>query len=905
MKRRNYIFGMMGILLSCQLILSACQSQEAKKETTAKTHQETKKGKKTKKSTKSSATKKKDAAKEKGVSGVDYPTDDGFLFSSESQIQSKTADGLILKHGDHSHFIFYSELKGTKWAYLIPGEYVDTAKTNGAVSSTNQVTGHYQLDDGYVFNPRDIVAEDANGYTVRHGDHYHYIYKSQLSSNEQAKTSQLIRTQPLPIAPPTIQTQNGIPGIDYPTSDGFLFTGQNITSSTATGILVGHNGHLHSISFNDLKNSRWAYLVEQYQKPQVKQPAPSKEKQAQTPKVPAPSKEEQTPKQPVPSNEDQTPEQSAPSKEDQTSKQEEKPTYQKEISYLAAGLGIDPSLIKMIETNEGEIGFEYPHEDHSHVIMLKDIDTTKPFKTPEEAIEETIEQTIDGETLEERKERLIKEFMEHYQVKREDITINGNYMSIRHGDHAHIYKIDPSLPDDPERDEKTESTNLDIETNNVYGPFYPGAKQGRMTKRGVKDYFKVDGIKDIKNFILVEFSSENEFGDLKGNDGLVHRIYYLVRKDLDWSELGFSMPETLVKDNSIFKGWREEMPKSGKMDRESVHFIASFDKIRKAPTKDVYGPFDDTTDVDLSEFTAIRYTTITNGQLELDGKVQGGFIYLVNRKLTWAEAKEHGMKVPTPVPNTGFEFIEWRNVSVEEIDDNAPVSAAINLAAFGTTSLKIGPYLAQNPDNPTDKNDPQRHPNYYWHDPEKYVAVAFQADENGELISPVGRGRAVVYLVRKGTSLSQAGIFPPATQAKEGYVAGDMSHIIEQFNKPVEEDTTYTISFTKREELPKDNDLADPFGPDYDPFAPGFDETDDPFGPDFDPFPPGFDEVDDPFGPDFDPFPPTSEEETAEPSSPKEETTPNVNDLDDLLASNVDETSNPTPISDELANFEY
>ncbi|MGT2934183.1 pneumococcal-type histidine triad protein [Streptococcus catagoni] len=33
-------------------------------------------------------------------------------------------------------------------------------------------------DDGYVFNPKDIVASDASGYVVRHGDHYHYILKA-------------------------------------------------------------------------------------------------------------------------------------------------------------------------------------------------------------------------------------------------------------------------------------------------------------------------------------------------------------------------------------------------------------------------------------------------------------------------------------------------------------------------------------------------------------------------------------------------------------------------------------------------------------------------------------------------------------------------------------------------------
>ncbi|WP_153047941.1 pneumococcal-type histidine triad protein, partial [Streptococcus suis] len=35
----------------------------------------------------------------------------------------------------------------------------------------------------YQFNPADIVAEDANGYTVRHGDHYHYILKQTVGGS--------------------------------------------------------------------------------------------------------------------------------------------------------------------------------------------------------------------------------------------------------------------------------------------------------------------------------------------------------------------------------------------------------------------------------------------------------------------------------------------------------------------------------------------------------------------------------------------------------------------------------------------------------------------------------------------------------------------------------------------------
>ncbi|MGQ7334311.1 pneumococcal-type histidine triad protein, partial [Streptococcus suis] len=85
-------------------------------------------------------------------------------------------------------------------------------------------SGSKQTEDEYVFDPKDIVAEDANGYTVRHGDHYHYILKSSLGGTTHRQLTSDSRQSPtLPI----VHQQEGIPGIDFQTSDGFLFDGQN------------------------------------------------------------------------------------------------------------------------------------------------------------------------------------------------------------------------------------------------------------------------------------------------------------------------------------------------------------------------------------------------------------------------------------------------------------------------------------------------------------------------------------------------------------------------------------------------------------------------------------------------------------------------------------------------------
>ena len=55
--------------------------------------------------------------------------------------------------------------------------------TAGSGQLANQMS---IADDGYVFNPRDIVSEDQYGYVVRHGDHFHYILKQSVGNLAQA-----------------------------------------------------------------------------------------------------------------------------------------------------------------------------------------------------------------------------------------------------------------------------------------------------------------------------------------------------------------------------------------------------------------------------------------------------------------------------------------------------------------------------------------------------------------------------------------------------------------------------------------------------------------------------------------------------------------------------------------------
>ena len=73
-------------------------------------------------------------------------------------------NGYLKKHGDHYHFVF------------------GTPPSDAIYEQKKQISQSNHSDDDYVFNPKDIVSENELGFVVRHGDHYHFIYRSQLAN---------------------------------------------------------------------------------------------------------------------------------------------------------------------------------------------------------------------------------------------------------------------------------------------------------------------------------------------------------------------------------------------------------------------------------------------------------------------------------------------------------------------------------------------------------------------------------------------------------------------------------------------------------------------------------------------------------------------------------------------------
>ena len=120
-------------------------------------------------------------------------------------------NGYLKKHGDHYHFVYGAP----------PADAIYEQKTSATAISS--------ADDGYVFNPNDIVEENEMGYVVRHGDHYHFIYKN--------NAQQTIAT--------TMAT-NSVAN-EHHEEDGYVFDKKDVVSETETGYVVRHGDHFHFI----------------------------------------------------------------------------------------------------------------------------------------------------------------------------------------------------------------------------------------------------------------------------------------------------------------------------------------------------------------------------------------------------------------------------------------------------------------------------------------------------------------------------------------------------------------------------------------------------------------------------------------------------------------------------------
>ena len=173
-----------------------------------------------------------------------YTTDDGYVFNA-SDIIKDTGDGYIVPHGGHYHFIPKSDLSAGELAAAKAYLSGNTTALSQPLSVTpnNGVTA---ADDGYVFNPNDIVRDTGDAYIVRHGDHYHYIPKSSLNNLPSHSNTEEVGSSSSSVL------SNPSPHVHHEEEDGHGFDANRIISEDSEGFVMTHGDHNHYFFKKDL-----------------------------------------------------------------------------------------------------------------------------------------------------------------------------------------------------------------------------------------------------------------------------------------------------------------------------------------------------------------------------------------------------------------------------------------------------------------------------------------------------------------------------------------------------------------------------------------------------------------------------------------------------------------------------
>lgn len=287
--------------------------------------------------------------------------------SAEQIVVKITDEGYVTSHGDHFHYyngkvpydaIFSEELLMTDPQYVLQDSHIINEVKNGyiikvdgryylylsdkqkrdnirnkeEIARQQQLTpedstekpsndgkkvrdGRYSTDDGYVFNPSDVIGDTGDGFIVPHGGHFHFIPKKDLSPSElkaaqdywnhqnknkkQEEAPTPPSTNTIDASQPRPRTGNGQPqpqpqpktdrnqpqpqpqpktdkdqpqtepvGDDLPSllaqldatplsqrhveADGLVFDPRKIVKKTDSGVVIPHGNHYHFIPYHQL-----------------------------------------------------------------------------------------------------------------------------------------------------------------------------------------------------------------------------------------------------------------------------------------------------------------------------------------------------------------------------------------------------------------------------------------------------------------------------------------------------------------------------------------------------------------------------------------------------------------------------------------------------------------------------
>ncbi|MGQ9050897.1 pneumococcal-type histidine triad protein [Streptococcus oralis] len=430
---------------------------------------------------------------------------------AEQIVVKITDQGYVTSHGDHFHYyngkvpfdaIFSEELlmkdanyqlkdadivneikggyiikvDGKYYVYLKDAAHADNIRTKGEIERQKQghthdaptsnsavalaqSQGRYTTDDGYIFNPSDIIEDTGDAYIVPHGGHYHYIPKSSLSASELAAAQAYLSgtrqqasvTDYRPSPNTTSQTSNpsqeaerpsnpeeslqsllqqlyALPSSQrYAESDGLIFDPAKISSRTPSGVAIPHGNHYHFIPYTKLsaleeKIARMIPLASDSGKP--------------TP-LENPSKPAEHPAQP-----DHHHDQDGGHGSQDTNHEDH--DHDGEEHDHHHGEEHDHGFAADRVISEDEQGFVVSHGDHAHYFFKKDL-TAAQIKAAQDHLKENhqpqhvqpLAKTVESFSRDASDEEKIKYISQTYGVPLEAIRISNGFFVFGNPDQAY------------------------------------------------------------------------------------------------------------------------------------------------------------------------------------------------------------------------------------------------------------------------------------------------------------------------------------------------------------------------------------------------------------------------------------------------------------------------------------
>ncbi|MDI1473467.1 pneumococcal-type histidine triad protein [Streptococcus taonis] len=119
----------------------------------------------------------------------DNPHDHGF---DTNRVISEDEQGFIVSHGDHNHYFYKKDLTAQQIKEAqehLKGKTEVKPNPSDEHHDEDGHDHHHGEDHDHGFDADRVISEDEEGFVVSHGDHNHYFFKKDLST-EQIKAAQ-------------------------------------------------------------------------------------------------------------------------------------------------------------------------------------------------------------------------------------------------------------------------------------------------------------------------------------------------------------------------------------------------------------------------------------------------------------------------------------------------------------------------------------------------------------------------------------------------------------------------------------------------------------------------------------------------------------------------------------------